>query len=108
MTPKDSGKTRLKASTIKLGKHKEKSGHFNTLNAELNPICHLLALLGTHPILHIGRIKVKYIRSLNIPKIISCCQWVCPVATHKASLETHILQSLPQQQASKVLDKIQF
>ena len=33
--------------------------NFNPLNAELNPICHLLALLGTHPILHIGRIKVK-------------------------------------------------
>ena len=29
------------------------------LNAELNPICHLLALLGAHPILHISRIRVK-------------------------------------------------
>jgi len=29
------------------------------LNAELNPICHLLALLGTHRILHISRIGVK-------------------------------------------------
>jgi hypothetical protein len=32
---------------------------FNPLNAELNPICHLLALLGAHHILHINRIKVK-------------------------------------------------
>jgi hypothetical protein len=32
---------------------------FNPLNAELNPICHLLALLGAHPVLHIGRITVK-------------------------------------------------
>jgi hypothetical protein len=32
---------------------------FNTLNAELNPICHLLALLGAHPILHVSRIRVK-------------------------------------------------
>jgi hypothetical protein len=31
----------------------------NHLNAELNPICHLLALLGTHPILHVSRIRVK-------------------------------------------------
>jgi hypothetical protein len=31
----------------------------NPLNAELNPICHLLALLGSHPILHVNRIKVK-------------------------------------------------
>ena len=28
---------------------------FNTLNAELNPICHLLALLGAHHILHVSR-----------------------------------------------------
>jgi len=31
----------------------------NLLNAELNPICHLLALLGAHPILHISKIRVK-------------------------------------------------
>jgi hypothetical protein len=29
------------------------------LNADLNPICHLLALLGAHPILHISKIRVK-------------------------------------------------
>ena len=34
---------------------------FNTLHAELNPICHLLALLGAHPVLHISRIKVKLV-----------------------------------------------
>jgi hypothetical protein len=33
---------------------------FNPLKAELNPICHLLALLGAHPILHVSRIKVNY------------------------------------------------
>jgi hypothetical protein len=31
----------------------------NPLNAELNPICHLLTLLEAHPILHISRIRVK-------------------------------------------------
>ena len=31
----------------------------NPLNAKLNPICHLLALLGTHPILHVSRIRVN-------------------------------------------------
>ena len=31
----------------------------NPLNAELNPICHFLAILGTHPILHVSRIRVK-------------------------------------------------
>jgi len=32
---------------------------FNPLNAELNPICHLLALVGAHPIFHVSRIRVK-------------------------------------------------
>jgi hypothetical protein len=32
---------------------------FNPLNAELNPICHLLTLLGVHHILHVSRIKVN-------------------------------------------------
>jgi hypothetical protein len=32
---------------------------FNLLNTELNPICHLLALLGAHPVFQISRIRVK-------------------------------------------------
>jgi hypothetical protein len=31
----------------------------NPLNTELNPVCHLLALLGAHHILHVSRIRVK-------------------------------------------------
>jgi hypothetical protein len=31
----------------------------NPLNAELNPICHLLALLGVHHFLHVSRIRVN-------------------------------------------------
>jgi len=41
------------------------SSAINPLNAELNPICHLLALLGAHHILYVSRIRVK----------------ACPVAT---------------------------
>jgi hypothetical protein len=33
--------------------------YLHPLSAELNPICHLLALLGAHPIFHISRIRVK-------------------------------------------------
>ena len=35
------------------------TGQFNPLNAELNPICYLLALLGAHHFLHVSRIRVK-------------------------------------------------
>ena len=31
----------------------------NPLNAELNPICYFLALLGAHYFLHVSRIRVK-------------------------------------------------
>ena len=33
----------------------------NPSNAELNPICHLLALLGAHPIPHFSRVRVNFI-----------------------------------------------
>ena len=33
---------------------------FSPLNAQLNPICHLLALLGAHHILHVSSIRVKW------------------------------------------------
>ena len=34
-------------------------GTINPFNAELNLVCHLLALLGAHHILHVSRIRVK-------------------------------------------------
>jgi len=40
----------------------------NPLNAELNPICYLLTLLGAHHFLHISRIRVK---SLTLRLLIS-------------------------------------
>ena len=33
--------------------------YVNILNAELNPICHLLVLLGAHYILHVSRVRVN-------------------------------------------------
>jgi len=41
---------------------------FNPLNPELNPICYLLALLGTHHFLHLSMIRVK---SLTFRRLIS-------------------------------------
>jgi hypothetical protein len=42
----------------------------NPLNAKLNPICHLLALLEAHHILHISRIRVKEFDSSNFVKAV--------------------------------------
>ena len=35
---------------------------FNPLSSELNPICHLLALLGAHHIFHVSRIRVNLLK----------------------------------------------
>ena len=58
------------------------SGHqntlfFNPLNPELNPICYLLALLGTHHFLHVSR-AARLLRSwVRFPPgawIFVCCE----------------------------------
>jgi hypothetical protein len=36
------------------------ANYINPINAELNPICHLLTLLGAHPIFHVSKIRVKH------------------------------------------------
>jgi len=36
-------------------------GGINPLNAELNPVCHLMALLGAHHIFHVSGLRVKSI-----------------------------------------------
>ena len=43
--------------------HRGAQIYINLLNAELNPPCHLLALLGAHHILHVSRIRVKNLKS---------------------------------------------
>jgi len=42
----------------------------NPLNAELNPICHLLALLGTHHIFHVSGLRVN---AVHFPCIYITC-----------------------------------
>ena len=51
---------------------------FNPLNAELNPICHLLALLGAHHILHVSRIRVNlYCGGFILFYSVCVCACVC-------------------------------
>ena len=49
----------------------------NPLNAQLNHICHLLALLGAHHILHVSRIRDK--------DKLSCKIYTCPTSTPRTS-----------------------
>jgi len=45
----------------------------NPLNAELNPSCQLLALLGANHILHVSRIRVK--QRIQNKEILPLTQW---------------------------------
>ena len=45
------------------GFHRDSLSMFNPLKAELNRICHLLALLGAHHILHVSRIRVNFLQA---------------------------------------------
>jgi len=57
-------------------------GHFNPLNAQLNPICQLLALLGAHHILHVSRIRVKgHFNPLNA-QLNLICQLLALLGAH--------------------------
>jgi len=48
----------------------------NPLNAELNPICYLLALLGAHHFLHVSRIRVKVtFKSLGFKYPVVSADW---------------------------------
>jgi hypothetical protein len=44
----------------------------NPLNAELNPICHLLAVLGAHPILHVSRIRINLPETRLVSSVVYC------------------------------------
>ena len=44
-------------------RHTVKIAPFKPLNAKLNPICHLLASLGAHSVLHVSRVRVNWLHS---------------------------------------------
>ena len=61
----------MKLSTVRLMQFLPLSNdHYhisiNPLNAELNAICHLVALLGVHHILHVSRITVNTVWSQTL------------------------------------------
>jgi hypothetical protein len=66
----------------------------NPLNTELNPICHLLALLGAHPILHVSRIRVKMGNVTTFCNTTTCYLWPCMNETaggqHKFPYQVHV------------------
>ena len=63
--------------------YQKEAQKINPLNAELNPICHLLALVGAHHIVRVTRIRVKLRTVINTVQTYSvgsdrqcCSEWV--------------------------------
>ena len=72
--------------------------HLNPLNAELNPICHLLALLGPHHIFHVSGLRVNII----LPSMSRLSKWylslrspyqnpVCTSPPHSCYMPTYLI-----------------
>jgi hypothetical protein len=47
-----------------------RTADINPLNAKLNPICHLLALLGAYHIFHVSGLRVKPEAATIVPKCV--------------------------------------
>jgi len=56
---------------------------FNPLNAELNPICHLLALIGDYHIFHISGFRVNVNDTLVDVSRVSCSCYILSSSTAK-------------------------
>jgi hypothetical protein len=61
----------MELSDLSLTLHVIQSCNFNPLNAELNPICHLLALLGGATIVDVSRLRVN-LQFLGFVKVAMC------------------------------------
>ena len=59
----------------------------NPLNAELNPICYLLALLRAHHFLHVSRIRVKSLTLRLLMSYIYMC--VCDISSLRVNTSAH-------------------
>ena len=70
----------------------------NPLNAELNAICHLMALLGAHHIFHVSRITVNAVKMNEISQIVHFALWVSLLNTkpkcHNFTIISQLLTKL--------------
>jgi len=64
--------------------------HINPWNAKLNLICHLLAFIGAHHILHVSRIRVNYHNILVTEQF--GCRWISSTENTSYDLICEILK----------------
>jgi len=62
----------------------------NSLKADLNPIRHLLALLGAHHILHVSRIRVDLNTMIYTHKFIINCSEYAQYLPFKDPVKSHL------------------
>ena len=76
-------------------------GVLNPLNAELNPIFHLLALVGAHHILYVSRIRVNFDTSGR--RVISCT--AIQFTSREITLNTHYVVSLSSPETVSLFER---
>ena len=74
------GCLRLAVNTVRHCARFNRPPRVNPLNAELNPICHLLALLGAHDFLHVSRIRVKLLTFRLLMSYIYICIYIYDIS----------------------------
>jgi len=67
--------------------------NINPLKTQLNLICHLLALLGAHPILHVSRIKVNSKYHDSYTYVHYQLLGICTILIRNTMIHTHSLLS---------------
>ena len=64
---------------------------FNPLNAELNPICQLLALLGAHHILHVSSLRVNSaFKGLTLYITVPLNCYICEILSENDNTSTYL------------------
>ena len=74
---------------------------FNPLNAELNPIRHLLALVGARHIVHVSRIRVKT-RTVHCLVSMPYSGAGCVAAVERRTRNLRLLEGCDKQKESSV------
>jgi hypothetical protein len=85
----------LYLATVDMWQARGMKSQVNPLNAELNPICHLVELLGAHSILHVSKIWVKLALTIAI-------------RNDRVFMElTHLYSTFPHNQRNPVYSMLQ-
>jgi hypothetical protein len=96
MNGRTNGQTDITNLTVALRNFTNADKKINSVIAKLNLICHLLELLGARHILHVSRIRVKYLTWYESP----CCVLYAELSIKIHQTQYFIIQNSTQPHVS--------